>query len=118
MTATLTPAAYHRRMTERSMRDAIIEIVTCRGGKVFFVHDSRSAPATADLPDLIVIAPWMRAVFLVELKSQRRPVTTGQAEVLALLAGCRTVISGIVRPVPREGEMSYDQFLGWLDGSA
>lgn len=111
MTATLTPTAYRRRATERAMREAIQDVVAHRGGKVFFVHDSRYAPATADLPDLIVIAPWLGAVLLIELKSQRRDLTPGQAEVLALLAGCRELISGVVRPEPREGEMGFDEFL-------
>jgi hypothetical protein len=47
----------------------------------------------------------------VELKSQRRIITPGQAEVAALLASATRFVGGIVRPEPIDGELSYDELL-------
>jgi len=66
-------------------------------------------------------------VAFLELKSQQRKVTYGQRGVLALLAQCNTVVSGVVRPIPEAGEgvvrpipeageMSLDEALESLTG--
>lgn len=103
---------------EREMEAAIREGVARLGGYVWSVPDSRRT-ATADMPDLIIAVPRREVagatrpgiVALVELKSQARPVTPGQRHALGILAGCTDLVTGIVRPVPREGEMSYDALL-------
>lgn len=108
-------AAYRRTTNEAAMRDAIAELVSLRGGRMFYLRDSRSAPEMEDWPDLHLILPHKRTVAHVELKSQRRIVTPGQAVVLALLQECDRAESFVVRTEPRdETETSYDAFLEWL----
>lgn len=97
---------------EAEMAAAIKAAVELRGGRCWSVRDSRRLDVT-DLPDLIVVLPG-RAVAFVELKSMKRPITEGQAAALALLRECRGVEAMVVRPVPRDGEVSYDDFLAWL----
>lgn len=112
-------AAYRRTLTEEQMRDAIAEAVAWLGGIAFYVHDSRRTPSMADWPDLELILPHRRAVASVELKSQKRIVTPGQARVLELLRDCDRHETFAVRPDPREPtETSYDAFLEWLGGTA
>lgn len=107
-------ATYRRTMSETAMREAITEAVTRIGGRCWYVHDSRYAPATVDLPDLIIALPRGVVVFC-ELKSQRRGVTDGQHAAIALLQGCDRVEALIVRPEPRgEGETAFDVFMDWL----
>ncbi|MGI8406048.1 MAG: hypothetical protein ACR2OE_15025 [Thermomicrobiales bacterium] len=96
---------------ERDMEAAIREAVEYQGGRVWAIRDSRKMAVT-DMPDLIVVLPPL--VALLELKSQRRHVTDGQRVVLDLLSGCTEVTSGIVRPIARAGEMSYDDALRML----
>jgi hypothetical protein len=105
---------YLNTMTEAQMRTAIIDAVSPLGGRVFWVRDSRATPL-ADWPDLELILPHRRTVAHVELKSQSRIVTPGQATVLALLRECENHETFIVRPEPRLGECSYDDFLAWLE---
>lgn len=110
-------AAYRRTLTEKAMRIAVTESVDRLGGRVWFVHDSRYAPATADLPDLIVALPGR--VAFVELKSQRRRITDGQRAALDLLSQAIRADVFVVRPDPRDPtETSYDAFLNWLEGAA
>lgn len=108
-------AAYRRTLTEEAMREAILEAVAWLGGVAFYVHDSRRAPSMEHWPDLELILPHRRTVAHVELKSQSRIVTPGQATVLALLRECENHETFIVRPEPRLGECSYDDFLAWLE---
>jgi hypothetical protein len=106
-------AAYQVKMTEAAMRSAIMEAVARLGGRVFYVHDSRYAPATADLPDLVVILPG-RGVYFWELKSNYRAVTPGQAGVIEMIRACASVEADIIRPNPKPGEMGYDDLLNYL----
>lgn len=109
----MTVAAYHRTLTESAMRAAITEAVERQGGRVFWVSDSRYAPAMADFPDLVILLP-PRAIF-VELKSWRRTVTDGQRAVLDLLCECPRTEAFVVRSDPRDAtEIGYQQFLEWL----
>lgn len=112
----MTVAAYRRTLSEKAMRQAIVEAVERQGGKVWWVHDSRYAPATADLPDLIVALAGR--VAFVELKSQRRQITDGQREALDLLGTATRADVFVVRPEPKDpSETSYDAFLNWLEGA-
>jgi hypothetical protein len=111
MTTLTALTRYHRSMTEAQMEDAIRDLVGTRG-RVYHLRDARNAPELADLPDLLIFAPPVIA--LVELKSQRRKVAPGQAEVIGLLSRCDELIAGIVRPEPREDEWSYDDLLALL----
>lgn len=107
---------YQRMPTEDQMMHAIQEAVGFRQGRLFHLRDARMAPELEDLSDLIVVVPGFAA--LAELKSQRRTVTTGQLEVATLLSTVTRFWGGIVRPVPREGETSYDDFLRMLEDAA
>lgn len=109
MTDTL--ARYRRRATEAEMRQTIIDCVEHLGGRVFWIQDSRGIPVE-NLPDLVIVCGT--TVALIELKSQFRNLTPGQAHVLNLLADASRVVSGVVRPSPRPGEMSLDDCLRML----
>ena len=103
-----TAKAYGSTATEHSLELAIAEYVARNGGRCWHVRDSRGMNVV-DMPDLLIILPPM--IGLIELKSQRRKVTAGQHEVLRLISECRVIESGIVRPIPQEGEMSLDDVL-------
>ncbi len=105
---------YRRSATEDELEATIREAVALRGGRCWHVRDSRGLDVE-DMPDLLIVCPPVLA--LIELKSQRRNVTAGQAHVLELVWQCNVIVSGIVRPVPRSGEMSLDQLLAMLDGA-
>jgi hypothetical protein len=105
---------YRRLPTEASMRDAITEAVGLRSGRVWFIRDSRDAPETKDLPDLIVIIPHAFAA-LVELKSHRRQLTAGQEQVAGMITTIERFWGGVVRVEPRDGETSYDDFLAMIE---
>jgi hypothetical protein len=106
---------YRRRATEAQMEGAIRELVRLRGGRLWHLVDTRDAPELTDLPDLLILVPPTATgpgvAAWVELKSQRRIVTPGQAEVAALLASATAFVGGIVRVDPRDGEMGYDELL-------
>jgi hypothetical protein len=108
---------YRKTMREVDMERTIREAVTRLDGKCWHVRDSRALDVE-DMPDLIGYVPATVTrpgrVFLIELKSQRRRITQGQHAVLDDLATCREVVTGIVRPVPDEGEMSLDETLQLL----
>lgn len=106
---------YRRTITEAAMQDAIQEIVTLKGGKLWHLRDARKAPELTDLTDLIIVVPGFAS--LVEVKSQRRIVTPGQMDVAALLATVTRFWGGVVRPMPREGELSYDEFVAMLEAA-
>jgi hypothetical protein len=114
---TATISRYRRSTLEAQMRGAIIDAVALRGGRVFWLADSRGT-TLEDWPDLELILPDAGIVAHVELKSQRRIVTAGQAEVMDMLASCQRFESFIVRPEPKLGETSYDALIDWLRGEA
>lgn len=99
---------------EIEMERAIREGVGYRGGHVFSVRDSRKL-AVEHMPDLLIVAPHIETVALIELKSQRRDLTDGQRHVLDLLTRCDRLLTGVCRPVPRDGEIGYDELLQRLD---
>lgn len=99
---------YRRLPLEVDMERTITEAVELLGGRVFSVRDSRGLNVQ-DMPDLLIILPPV--VALLELKSQRRKITDGQLDVLAMLAECDRVVSGVVRPDPKDGEISLDEAL-------
>lgn len=98
------------------MRAVIAELVSLKHGRMFWIPRSDVVPAMADWPDLVLIVP-PRVIFC-ELKSQTRRITPGQADVIALLESCSDVDALIVRPVPKEGEISYDDLIGLIKGIA
>lgn len=108
-------ATYRRSMTEDQMLAAIRDVVERRGGRVFHIRDSRRAPETADMPDVLLILPPF--VGVLELKSMRRKITPGQADVLALLEECDRLLTGIVRPERASAaEYGFDMLLDILKG--
>lgn len=113
MTTTDTLDRYRRSPTEAEMRQTIHDAVESLGGRVFHVRDSRRLDVT-DMPDLLIVAPPL--VALLELKSQKQQVMMGQAHVLTLLEDCDHIVSGIVRPDPKPGELSLDDALALLQG--
>jgi hypothetical protein len=111
-------ARYRATTTEAQMRDAIEQAVALKGGKLFFIRDSRATPEMAHWPDLVLMLPNCGVVAFVELKSQKRIVTAGQHGVMATLEQCRDAVSMIVRPEPKPGEVAYAAFMDWLEGVA
>ena len=110
----LTVSEYRERSTEAEMTETIAELVGFLGGRMWHVRDSRQAPETADMPDLVIIVPGLVAI--VELKSQLRGITLGQAEVRDLLLSIPDnpyCVGWMVRPNPDRsvGERSYDELL-------
>lgn len=103
----------YRLPTETEMEYAIREAVGFRGGVVWHARDSRGQ-GIEDEPDLRLVLPWKRTVAFVELKSQRRVITPGQALALALIAECTRLEQMIVRPDPQPGEIGYSDFMRWL----
>jgi len=100
---------YRATTTEAGMRRAIADLVALRGGRLWFVEDSRNCPEMTDAPDVLILVPGV--VVVAELKSQRRRFTAGQIEVAALLASVERAVCVVVRPNPKDGELSYDQLL-------
>lgn len=118
MTATELPAAAYRELvTEAQMETAVRDIVRLRNARLFHVRRSDVAPELADLLDWLIVDPAGQRVLLIEAKSQKRIITAGQHELLAMLRECHRFESGIVRPTPRDGELAFDDFLSWLGGN-
>lgn len=109
-------AEYKATMREIDMEQTIREKVNAVGGRMFHIRDSRTARETKDMPDLLIIVPGMVAV--IELKSQKRATTLGQREVADLMQTANRFMVGIVRPIPKAGEYSFDQLIDALDESA
>ena len=110
-----TVSRYRTHATEADMEATVRDLVRLRGGRFFHVTRSDIVPELTDLPDWLIILP--PTVYLIEAKSHRRRTTAGQAAVLALLADCTRIESGIVRGEPKPGEIAFDDFLNWLSGS-
>ena len=102
---------YRQSISEIQMRESIIELVTIRGGRVFYIRDSRGTPEMTGFPDLVLVLPDKGMVMFVELKSQKRRVTEAQQVVMWTLQQCSEVRSYLVRPKPHEGEISFDQLM-------
>lgn len=108
---------YRASMTEDQMQQAVAAAVKARHGEFFHVRRADASPELVNLPDWLILDPMSETVYLIEAKSQRRKITPGQAGVLALAGECNRFASGIVRPIPRPGEWSYDAFIEWLGAS-
>lgn len=108
----LTTLEVYRCMpSEAQMQDTMVEAVVARHGRAWHLRDARQSPELVDLPDLLVLLPTGLAMML-EVKSQRRTITTGQMAVADLLRVCDRFVGGIVRPMPKnDHEMSYDEAL-------
>lgn len=109
----MSVAAYHRSAREAEIEQTIRDGVIRLHGKVWHVRDSRRKDVT-DMPDLLIVLP--PTVALIEIKSQRRDLTPGQAGVMEMLDRCNRLLAGVVRPEPRPGEMSLDEALHLLTG--
>lgn len=111
---------YRRRSTEDGMTETVEELVDLLGGRMFHVNDSRTAPETVDMPDLLIIVPNLIAV--VELKSQKRATTVGQMVVRELMASIPEnpyLVAWHVRPEPNRelGERSFEELLDRLNAT-
>jgi hypothetical protein len=83
----------------------------------FHVRDARGQ-RLAGLPDVICIVPSTGRLGLFEIKTQRDRLSPRQQAVIAALAQCRELVSGVIRPEPRPGELSLDEALRRLLGEA
>ena len=117
MTARTNLDRYRASTSEAAMQQAIKDILKVRGGRLWHVRDSSKSPELVNLLDWLILDPASETCYLVEAKSQRRIITPGQARVVEIASACHTFRSGIVRPVPRPGEWSYDDFIAMLGGS-
>ena len=114
--ATVTADQYRRLPSEAEMLAAITDLVTLKGGRLWHLHDARTAPELVDLWDTTAILPGGLLVCL-EVKSQARPFeSAGQEAVCRMLESVGRVVTGVVRPVPKPGEYSYDEVLDILRG--
>lgn len=116
-TPSMTADRYAGSAIEDEMTDGIDELVRTMGGRLFHVRRSDRSPEMVDFPDTVIVVPRVELLVLAELKSQDRHVTGGQRIVMEQLGQCNRFWTGIVRPDPREGEISYDDFLSLLSGN-
>jgi hypothetical protein len=105
----MTTHDYQVASLESEMEATIRELVAHKHGMMWHIRRSDHAPETENMPDLLILLPGR--LFLVELKSQDRPLTPGQVAVKALMSTITDVTCGVVRPDPRPGEMSFDALL-------
>ena len=99
-------------MTEHQMTVGLFEAIDAAGGRVWHIKDSRNVPETTDLPDIIAVLPGR--VLMLELKSQKRRRTFGQERVHDLMQTVTSITAGTVRPVPKDGELSYDDVINLI----
>lgn len=94
-------------IAEKDMQDAI-RMAALRNGWMFFhTHDSRRSDA--GYPDCICVKAG-RILFF-ELKAQKGRVSPQQRRWIAALSDVPMVLAAIVRPVPKDGELSFDDAL-------
>lgn len=115
MTDAMPAAAYRLRATEADLERTVRDLVALRGGRFFHLRDARQAPELADLPDWLIVLP--PRLYVIEAKSQKRQITSGQAEVVGLLLECTELIAGVVRPQPKPGEIGFDELIEILEGA-
>jgi hypothetical protein len=108
----LSSDAYNETASENALELAITEYVARNGGKCWHARDSRGQNLKGMLDLHIVLPP---TVMDVELKSQKRVVTTEQQETLALLARCSEFAYAVVRPSPKPGEVTLDELFAYFD---
>ena len=111
MTDTLTAPEYRATMAEKEMQEAIRRAAIAHGYAVYHTHDSRHSPA--GFPDVIAIKGGR--VLVLELKAQRGRVSDAQWAWLAAWASTGATVA-VVRPEPRDGEISFDDALALIRG--
>lgn len=97
-------------LTEREMQDAIRTAALRYGWAFYHTHDSRRSDG--GFPDCVCVKDGRVLVF--ELKRQRGRVGPKQQAWIDQFASVPNVTAAIVRPIPKEGEMSYDDALELL----
>lgn len=102
-------SAYTATALESGMEESIRELVEWKKGRMWHIRDSRGAPETADMPDLLILIPGR--VLVIESKSQNRALTPGQSAVADLMSTVTGCTLGVMRPNPLAGELSFDQVL-------
>jgi hypothetical protein len=102
-----TRRLYVASMTEASMLRRFTDIEDKAGlGFVFHVRQARGQRLVG-LTDVIAIVGETLGAF--EIKTQRDRVSERQYAVLNALAAVRRVETGIVRPIPKDGEITLDE---------
>ncbi len=106
----MTARTWQEQMTERDMQETLRMWALQNGWLAFHVFDSqRSHPG---FPDLCCVKDG-RLLFL-ELKSQKGRISPWQRQWLTCLADVPAATVVVVRPTPRDGEISYDDALALL----
>lgn len=103
--ATLAPF-----ISERDMQDAI-RVAALRNGWAFY-HTNRSDRSDPGFPDCVCYKDRVLVIF--ELKAQKGRVSAAQKNWIDRFNDLPNCTSAIVRPEPKEGEMSYDDALELL----
>lgn len=106
MTSTLGATLAHY-LTEREMQDAIRVAALRNGWHFYHTHDSRRSDG--GFPDCVCVKNGRVLVF--ELKKQSGRVSEKQRGWIAALSNVPYCTAAIVRPIPKDGEMSYDDAL-------
>lgn len=119
MARRLTSREHHAATaTEADILQAFFDLEDKAGiGYVFHIRDARGQRLDG-CPDIIVILPnYLQGdgvVGLFEVKTMRDRMRGRQDGVVAACGACSRVVSGIVRPIPREGEVTLTEALAML----
>ncbi len=119
MTARLSPLEHRAATaTEDDILRVFFDLEDKAGlGFTFHIRDGRGQRVEG-FPDLITILPdfvgGCGVVGAFEIKTMRDRISYRQATVLEALGACNRLASGIIRPVPRDGELSIDDALRML----
>lgn len=100
--------------TERQLQDAI-RTAALRNGWLFY-HTHSSIRSDPGFPDCVCVRDGV--VLALELKAQRGRVSPAQRAWIDALNRPPVILAAIVRPLPKDGEMSYDDALNLLAGAA
>jgi len=96
--------------TERQLQDAIKQAALANGWLFYHTHSSiRSDPG---FPDCVCVRGGSVLVF--ELKAQKGRVSPQQRAWIDALNRPPVILAAIVRPIPKDGEISYDDALALL----
>lgn len=113
-----------RALTGTAVQNGILECARTLGYYAF--HDPNSQRTEPGYPDLTIVG--YGALLALEAKShgeQLRPATVaprsgrllpGQAEWIEQFGAITTVVAGVVRDRPEDGELGYDDVLAYLAG--
>ena len=85
-------------ITEKALLATVVELAEALKLPLFHVLDTRNHAKVIGpgWPDVVIAIPPYLYVF--ELKSQRGRISPDQQRWLDILAKCRTVVSGVLRP--------------------